>query len=249
MSVEGLKGRLAIVTGAARGIGAAASRLLAADGAAVVLCDLPGPELDLATEAMSRDGHRVLAAGFDITSEDDWRDLLAQLADERVDILVNNAGITNLKPLDTVTLDEWNEVIRVNTTGTFLGLKTMAPKIAAGGGGTIINIASMFSEIGGGGMSAAYHASKGAVAAMSRNAAVRWGAEGVRVNSVHPGIIETDMTAGAPPHLREQWTASTPLNRLGRAEDVAGVVAFLASDRAAYVTGARLFVDGGYTAR
>ncbi len=165
-------------------------------------------------------------------------------------ILVNNAGIGTLADVETETRDDYERVIAVDQTGVWLGMKYAVPAMRAAGGGSIVNLSSIFGKVGGFGGSVAYHAAKGAVRLMTKNAALRYAKEGIRVNSVHPGFIDTPMITGIKgTDLEEAILAATPMGRLGRSEEIAAVILFLASDAASYVTGSELYADGGWTAR
>jgi NAD(P)-dependent dehydrogenase (short-subunit alcohol dehydrogenase family) len=242
-----LEGKVALVTGAASGIGAATAAALAAAGAAVVAADV-------ADEEGARVARELNAtyARLDVTEESQWRDVAAQVEREHggVDVLVNNAGIGSPGNVESQTIQEWERVIAVNQTGVFFGMNVVGPIIRRRGGGSIVNISSIFGTFGGFGASIAYSASKGAVRTMSKNAAIFWAPHGVRVNSVHPGFIDTPLSAPAFERgLMEHVLGSTPLGRLGLPEEVADAIVFLAGDRASFVTGSELYVDGGYGAR
>jgi NAD(P)-dependent dehydrogenase (short-subunit alcohol dehydrogenase family) len=168
----------------------------------------------------------------------------------RLDILVNNAGMGDLKAIEDTTLDEWHRTISIDQTGVFLGMKTAAAALKASGHGSVINISSIFGTSGGFGTSPAYHAAKGAVRTLTKNTALHWVGDGVRVNSVHPGFIDTPILAQAKGTPYEQaMLALTPMGRLGKPAEVAAGVAYLASDDASFVTGLELYIDGGYMAR
>jgi NAD(P)-dependent dehydrogenase (short-subunit alcohol dehydrogenase family) len=253
-----LKGRVALVTGGARGLGAATAKALAAEGAKVLISDV-------------RDGREVANAidgafvTHDVTKENEWAGAVA-FAKETfggLDILVNNAGIFWAKPLALETLESFRQMQQVNVEGVFLGLKHAIPAIAEraekwDGGGAIVNLSSVAGIVGSP-MTLAYNASKGAVRLMTKAAALECARAGqkVRVNSVHPGIIDTPMMTNAAEQMAgasgvndvmERFKSFHPMGRLGRDIDIANAVVFLASDKAAFMTGAELVVDGGMTA-
>jgi NAD(P)-dependent dehydrogenase (short-subunit alcohol dehydrogenase family) len=253
-----LEGRVALVTGGARGLGAAAAQALAGEGAKVVVSDVA----DGAETAAAICGAYVK---HDVTREDDW---VAAVAFAKqtfggLDILVNNAGIFWMKPLALETLEAFRRMQQVNVEGVFLGLKQAIPAIAEraskwDGGGAIVNLSSVAGIVGAP-MTLAYNASKGAVRLMTKAAALECARAGqkVRVNSVHPGIIDTPMMAEAAEAIagasgvndaRERFASFHPMGRMGRDTDIANAVVFLASDKAAFMTGAELVVDGGMTA-
>ncbi len=244
-----LSGKAAVVTGATGGIGEAIVRRLADEGARVVVTDLD-PDL---CAALARDLPGAVGLALDVTSEEAWQALVARVEADLggLSVLVNNAGIGEPHTVETETMDSWEKVIAVSQRGVWLGMKHGGPAIERSGGGSIVNIASIFGTVGGFGTHFSYHAAKGAVRLMTKNAALHWGKRGVRVNSVHPGFIET-------PRSRQLWQGTsrytamidgTPLGRLGRTDEVAGAVVFLAGDDSSFVTGSELYVDGGWTAR
>ena len=244
-----LAGKVALITGGARGQGAAEARLFAAAGATVVIADvLDEAGAQTATETGAQYVH------LDVTSEDDWQAVVDDVAAAhgRFDVLVNNAGILRGATLVKETLEQWHQVLAVNQTGTFLGMRTAArAMIAAGNGGSIVNISSVAGIAGTFG-STSYSASKWAVRGMAKVAAKELGRYGIRVNSVHPGFIQTDMTADFPEmhddDRRRRTERSTPLQRLGVPDDIANVVLFLASEASSYCTGQEFIVDGGVQA-
>jgi NAD(P)-dependent dehydrogenase (short-subunit alcohol dehydrogenase family) len=251
MSTE-LSGRVAIVTGAARGIGAAAAAELAAAGATVVLTDVIDDEGEALADSIRAKGQAATYRHLDVASEGGWAEVVQQTIAElgRLDILVNNAGIGTFPDVEQETLDGWSQLIAINQTGVWLGMRAAAPAMRSSGGGSIINVSSIFGAVGGFGASVAYHASKGAVRLMTKNAAIRYAQEGIRVNSVHPGFIDTPMIAQVKGTDAEQRIlAATPMGRLGRSEEIGTVIAFLAGDGASYMTGSEVYVDGGWTAQ
>ena len=168
----------------------------------------------------------------------------------RLDVLVNNAGIGDTAAIEDTSLEEYEKTIAVDQTGVFLGMKMAAPMLAESGHGAIVNVSSIFGTTGGFGASPAYHAAKGAITTLTKNAALHWATEGIRVNSIHPGFIDTpllDQAKGTP--FEDLMVQSTPMGRLGLPGEVAAGIAYLASDDASFVTGSELYVDGGYTAR
>lgn len=247
-----LNGRVALVTGAASGIGKATALRLAGEGAAVLITDI-AVDAGEATAKEIRDAGGI--AGFarhDVSSESDWEAATATAVSEfgGLDILVNNAGMGDLKTIEDTTLEEWHRTVEIDQTGVFLGMKVSAPHLRKSQHASIINISSIFGTSGGFGTSPAYHAAKGAVRTLTKNAALHWATDGIRVNSVHPGFIETPILE--PTKGTEYWdtmTAMTPMGHLGQPDDIAAGVAYLASDDAKFVTGLELYIDGGYIAR
>jgi NAD(P)-dependent dehydrogenase (short-subunit alcohol dehydrogenase family) len=247
-----LEGRVAIVTGGARGIGNASARGLAAEGASVVVTDVIDDEGEALAAELREAEHAADYRHLDVADEAAWTatvaDTVARLG--RLDILVNNAGIGSEADAEHETVEVWDRVISINQKGVWLGMRAAIPEMRKQGGGSIINVSSIFGAVGGFGTSVAYHATKGAVRLMTKNAALRHATEGIRVNSVHPGFVDTPLIAGLKDTPVEVAILdSTPMGRLGRADEVANVIVFLAGPGASYMTGSEVYVDGGWTAR
>jgi NAD(P)-dependent dehydrogenase (short-subunit alcohol dehydrogenase family) len=245
-----LKDKVAIITGGAHGMGEAEARLFAAEGAKVVVADVLETEADRVTADIRASGGEVMAAKIDVTSEPEWRALIAKAvaAHGRLDILVNNAGISGSSVGDPEGVEGWDRIIAVNQTSVFLGTRLAAEQMAKTGGGSIVNISSIMGFVGSTSGHPAYHASKGAVRIYSKAAAVRYGPSGVRVNSVHPGYMPPMLNATNAGE-RADKIAMTPLRRIGKPVEVAYGVLFLASDEASFITGTELVIDGGFIAQ
>jgi len=243
-----LDGKVALVSGGARGMGAAEVRRLHADGAKVVAADV----LDDEGKALADElGDRARFVHLDVTSEESWHAAIEQTEREfgRLDVLVNNAGILRFNAIVDTPVDEFRQVIDVNLVGVFLGMKSAVPALRRAGGGAIVNISSIEGIVGTA-FCGSYTASKFAVRGITKVAALEYGPEGIRVNSVHPGGIDTPMTRAVMDEDGRKYVGKRVpgLKRMGEAEEVANVVAFLASDDASYCTGAEFVVDGGVTA-
>jgi 3alpha(or 20beta)-hydroxysteroid dehydrogenase len=238
-----LQDKVALITGGARGQGAAEGALFAAEGAAVVLADVLDREGHDAAESMGGSYKHL-----DVTDEDAWRALIGEVLSEhrRLDVLVNNAGIYINAPLTQMPLDDYRRVIDVNQVGVFLGMKHAAPAMGESGGGSIVNISSIAGLRGSAG-SIAYGASKWAVRGMTKTAAHDLAPLGIRVNSIHPGAIDTAMLQQVPAAEAglERLVRRVPLQRVAEPEEVARLALFLASDESSYCTGAEFVIDGG----
>jgi 3alpha(or 20beta)-hydroxysteroid dehydrogenase len=244
-----LDGKIAIITGAARGQGAAAARLFVAEGARVVIGDVLD---DAGKELADSLGAAAIFRHLDVASEDDWRSVVDEAVETfgGIDILVNNAGILRFAALPDMPLEDYMRIVTINQVGTFLGMRAVAKPMMAAKRGSIVNISSV-EGLAGMPYLTAYTATKFAIRGMTKVAALELGPHGIRVNSVHPGMIETDMVrdaAGGHDIDLSPAAKRIALRRMGQSEDIAEVVLFLASDRSSYVTGAELAADGGATA-
>ncbi len=244
-----LRDKVAIVTGGASGMGAATARRFAAEGAKVVIADVLEHEGQAVADGI---GDSARFQRLDVTDEAGWRSAVefAHSRLGRLDILVNNAGLSGSGHQDLMDTPGWHTLMAINATGVFLGMKHAVPAMRAAGGGSIVNLSSISGVVGQDGIHMAYNASKGAVRTMTKAGAVQWGRDRIRVNSVHPGIMPPMRSSGrtADPTFRAELLRSVPLGRAGEVDEVANAVLFLASDEASYITGAELYVDGGYLA-
>jgi NAD(P)-dependent dehydrogenase (short-subunit alcohol dehydrogenase family) len=246
-----LRAKAAIVTGGGAGIGRAISILFAREKARVAVADIDFSAARATASEITENGGRCLALRTDVRAATDVermvRDTVAAFG--RLDILVNNAGVGTDGDVVQLPEDEWRRILDVNLTGVFLCCKYAIPQMKASGGGSIVNIASIAARVGGS-VSCVYPASKAGVVALSRNTALKFAADGIRVNCVCPGHVETDLTYTLKdPQVREALISRYPLGRLGTAEEIAAAVLFLASEEASFITGSELIVDGGYTAQ
>ncbi|HIN36279.1 MAG TPA: glucose 1-dehydrogenase [Dehalococcoidia bacterium] len=247
-----LQGKVALITGAARGQGAEEARMFAKEGAKVVLADVTDQEGTAVAAEIAEMGGDALYVHLDVTNEDEW-DAAVQSAVAsfgKLDILVNNAGIWRRGHVLETSSDQWDDIMDVNAKGVFLGTKAAIPEMRKAGGGSIVNISSTAGLVGSK-TSAAYSASKGAVRIFTKSTAVQYAAEGIRANSIHPGPIDTDMGDQVWPDAASKAASvtRTALNRMGTPEDIAYGALYLASDESSFVTGSELVIDGGVTAQ
>ena len=246
-----LEGKVALISGGARGMGAAEARRFAREGAKVGIADVLEDEGRRLEAEIAEAGGDAVFIRLDATSEEEWNSAVAEVERRygKLDVLVNNAGIYRRGYVLETDSQTWDDVMDVNAKGVFLGTKAAIPAMRRAGGGSIVNISSTAGLVGGG--AAAYNASKGAVRLLTKATAIQYAKEAIRVNSVHPGPIDTDMLAMVytSPQMREERLANIPLGRAGRPEEVVNGVLFLASDEASFMTGSELVIDGGATAQ
>ena len=245
-----LDGKVALVSGGASGIGAAHARVFAAEGAKLVAGDLQEDKGRAVVEAVNANGGEAVFVHLDVARQADWERAVGEAVSRfgKLTTLINNAGIYWPRGNEEETLEGWNTMISVNQTGVWLGMKAAVPAMREAGGGAIVNISSLYGLIGSPG-SITYHATKGAVRLMTKSAALEYVKAGIRVNSIHPGQIDTPILSGLTPEQNEQIKAATPMGRLGRPEEIAYGSLYLCSDEAAYTTGAELVIDGGWFAQ
>ncbi|MGD9864797.1 MAG: SDR family NAD(P)-dependent oxidoreductase [Pseudodonghicola sp.] len=246
-----VSGKVAIVTGGAMGMGKAHSETLAAEGATVFVTDIDETAGNAVVEGIRASGGKAEFIKHDAASEADWNTVAATVKEKagRLDVLVNNAGILILKPAHETEPDEWDKVFNVNVKGVYLGIRACVPLMKDSGGGSIVNISSIYGIVGAP-MAGAYIASKGAVRLMTKSCAVDLIEHGIRVNSIHPGVIDTPMTKDllhSDAETRAAIMGATLFDRPCKPEEVSQAVLFLASDDASFVHGSELVVDGGYT--
>ncbi|KGR90160.1 short-chain dehydrogenase [Ureibacillus massiliensis 4400831 = CIP 108448 = CCUG 49529] len=245
-----LENKVAIITGAANGQGKAEAILFTQHGANVVITDIDEESLTKTAKEISDLGGTVLAIKHNVSTEEDWKNVIELTIKEfgKLDILINNAGILLRNSLEDTTLDEFEKIQAVNTRGTFLGMKHAAALMKESGGGSIINISSIYGLVGSKG-SIAYHSSKGAIRLMTKAAAIDLSKNYIRVNSIHPGVIETAMSNEIVKNGVHPLKVYVPWPELGQPEDIANGALYLASDESKYVTGSELVIDGGYSAQ
>ncbi len=247
-----LEGKVALVTGAAGGMGESEAMLFAREGARVAVADVLEKEGRDVVDRITKAGGQARFVTLDVSSEPDWESAVKAVvaAFGKLDVLVNNAGISGTYDPDTTSTAAWDRLMNVNAKGVFLGMKHAVPAMQRAGGGAIVNISSISGFVGQDRIHMGYNASKGAVRIMTKSAAVQLAKDGIRVNSVHPGLMPPMRTSkvSADPEWRARTLRAVPMKREGRVEEVAYAVLFLASDEASYITGTELVVDGGYLA-
>ncbi|HCC2962371.1 TPA: glucose 1-dehydrogenase [Klebsiella pneumoniae] len=239
-----LQGKVALVTGAAQGIGAAIAEMFINEGAQVYITDL-----HRTSPAVSNRNLQYLQ--LNVSDEAAWRSVVNEVVETsgRIDVLINNAGtVSSYEGIDKTTTEGWENVMRVNSTGTFFGMREVIPIMRRCGGGSIVNLSSVWGSVGTVGV-AAYQASKGAVSMLTKNGAITYAKDKIRVNSIHPGLIATPLALGQAEELNAETVRKTPLGRLGTPQEVAYGCVYLASDESSYVTGIELNIDGGYLAQ
>ena len=248
-----LAGKVALISGAARGMGAAEARLFAREGARVVIGDVLEAEGAAIEAEISAKGGEAVFVRLDVTRESDWAQAVASTVQRfgKLDVLVNNAGIGGVGRVDETATEAWDRVMEVNAKGVFLGTRAAIPAMRGAGGGSIINISSQLGLVGMDDSSPQYTASKGAVRLLTKTTALQYARDGIRCNSVHPGPIVTPMTERrrAEPAVYQRMLSRIPLGRYGEPDEVAYGVLYLASDESAFVTGSELVIDGGWTAQ
>jgi len=247
-----LEGKVAIISGAASGMGAATARRFAKEGATVVVADMLEDDGRAVADGIVTANGAAVFMKLDVTNEADWQrvveDTVARYG--KLDILVNNAGISGSAVADLLDTAAWDRLLAVNGRGVFLGTKHAVLAMKKSGGGSIVNLSSISGNSGQTMTHMGYNASKGAVRTLTKSTAVQFGADGIRANSVHPGLMPPMRTSGATadPEVRAKMLKGVPLRRAGEVDEVANAILFLASDEASYITGAELWVDGGYLA-
>lgn len=246
-----LKGKVALVTGGNKGIGAAVVRRFASEGAKVWSGDILTDKTNELSDNLANDKGNIIHETLDVTSLTSWEILINKIVDEtgKIDILINNAGIYERRSIEDTTEEQFDKMLAVNTKGPFIGIKLALDALKASGNASIVNLSSTAGLRGS--FAVHYGASKGALRLMTKSIASKYAKDGIRCNSVHPGPIDTEMghTAVPPDQLRDRLYERIPMGRFGTAEEVANVILFLASDESSFVTGSEVVVDGGATSK
>lgn len=247
-----LSGKVSIITGAGGGIGKAIAKTFAAEGSEVILVDLDKKSIQETAYELNSMGRNAITINHDVSLEEAWKDIISQVQQQKglINILVNSAGIGQRQGIFETTLDQWTKVQYVNLQSVFLSMKYVVPELKKTEGGSVINVSSIYGIIGTGG-GVAYHASKSGIRGLTKTAAVELGKYYIRVNSIHPGIIETPMIQDKLENkqIKANLHKSTPWPEFGKPDDVAQGALYLASDDSRFVTGSELVIDGGYTAQ
>ena len=248
-----LEGKVALISGGSRGMGAYEAELFVQEGAKVVVGDVREDEGRALAEKISEGGGDAVFVRLDVTSETDWAAAVQEAVTRygKLDVLVNNAGVSARGSIEETTVEDWDRVMDINAKGVFLGTRTAIPEMRKAGGGSIINISSQLGMVGMGESSPQYQASKGAVRIFTKSTAIQYAAEGIRANSVHPGPVITPMTEArrSDAEVQKMMISRIPLGRYGESADVAYGVLYLACDESSFVTGSELVIDGGWTAQ
>ena len=247
-----LEGKVALVTGAARGIGAEIARVFAREGAKTVIADIMEAEAGKMAEKINAEGGTAMHVQLDVSDEESWKKVIARIDENynAMHILVNNAGVSKRYPLEEYPVEEWERIMSVNVRGVFLGLKHSIPLIRRSGGGSIVNMSSVCGLVGHRTSNIAYITSKGGVNLLTKGTAVKHAAENIRVNAICPATVETELIANLSkePEVYKSRVEEIPMGRMGSVTDIANAALFLASDESAFITGVALPVDGGLTA-
>ena len=248
-----LEGKVALISGGSRGMGAYEAELFVQEGAKVVVGDVREDEGRALAEKISEGGGDAVFVRLDVTSETDWAAAVQEAVTRygKLDVLVNNAGVSARGSIEETSVEDWDRVMDINAKGVFLGTRIAIPEMRKAGGGSIINISSQLGLVGMGESSPQYQASKGAVRIFTKSTAIQYAAEGIRANSVHPGPVITPMTEArrSDAEVQKMMISRIPLGRYGESADVAYGVLYLASDESSFVTGSELVIDGGWTAQ
>ena len=248
-----LEGKVALITGAAHGMGAEEAKLFAREGAKVAIADIREEDARKVEAEIAEAGGESMVIMLDVSNEDQWETSVAAVVTKfgKLDILVNNAGISGSGEKDFNSTAAWDQLMDINAKGVFLGMKHTIPEMEKAGGGAIVNISSISGMVGQSYVHPGYNASKGAVRLVTKAAAVQHAKSGIRVNSVHPGSMPAMLTSGprGDGGSQEARMSAIPMGREGLPIEVASAVLFMASDEASYITGTELMVDGGFTAR
>jgi len=247
-----MKGKIALVTGAAMGMGKSHAELLAKEGATVIMTDIDDKKGEKVAAGIKKKGGKASYYHLDVRDEKEWKSLIGEITKKhkRLDTLVNNAGILILKPVDQTSTSEWDQIFDINVKGTFFGIKHSLPALKKSKAASIVNISSIYGLIGAP-SAAAYEASKGAVRLLTKATAIDYAPHNIRVNSVHPGVIDTPMTKDllSDPDVKQAVMGTTILDRPAKPQEISNAVLFLASDEASFMTGSEMVVDGGYTSQ